>query len=181
MEQSSLIRLIEASRNNDATAFRRLVEAHQAMIFRLAFRLLGNEESAKDVVQETFIRVWTHLSDFDTARTFSTWICTITTRLCQDVLKSSGYKQSGLADEALMNRVMSSDNIEQRYINAELAAIVALLTEHLTPLQKLVFTLRDLETLEVDEVCQITGLTPPQIKSNLFLARKAIRQQLSRL
>jgi RNA polymerase sigma-70 factor, ECF subfamily len=82
-------------------------------------------------------------------------------------------------DETL-NDLMSSDNIEDGLINTELVHIIVALTDTLTPKQKIVFTLRDLEGLEVDEVSQITGLSAKQIKSNLFLARQAIRNKLGR-
>jgi RNA polymerase sigma-70 factor (ECF subfamily) len=65
MQNQELIRLIKRSLQNDRTAFRQIVKSYQYMIFALTFRMLGNEEDAKDIVQETFIRVWTRLSDYN--------------------------------------------------------------------------------------------------------------------
>ena len=143
--------------------------------------MLCNEEEAKDTVQETFIKVWIHLEDYHTDKKFSTWVYAIATNLCLDKLKSSKHiYQSDTNDEALQN-LISEDNVEQSMINSELGDIILRLTSGLTPKQKMVFTLRYLEDIEIDEIVQITGLTPAKIKSNLFLARQTIRRKLENL
>jgi len=180
MDQSTLNNLIELSMQNDDKAFRQIVENYQSMIYSLAFRLLCNEEEAKDTVQETFIRVWINLAKYQTDKTFSTWLYKIATNLCLDKLKSSKhFYQNGNIDETL-NNLIASENVEQTIINSELGNIIHRLTNELTPKQKVVFTLRYLEGLEVDEIVQITGMTPGKIKSNLFLARQTIRIKLEK-
>jgi RNA polymerase sigma-70 factor (ECF subfamily) len=140
--------------------------------------MLCNEEEAKDTVQETFIKVWLNLEHYHTDKKFSTWVYAIATNLCLDKLKSSKHiYQSNATDEALLNQI-SEDNVEQSMINSELGDIILRLTSGLTPKQKMVFTLRYLEDIEIDEIVQITGLTPAKIKSNLFLARQTIRRKL---
>ena len=171
--------LIARSRKNDGNAFRRLVESNQSMVYTLAFRLLCNEEEAKDAVQETFVKVWLNLKGFDTGRKFSTWVYAIATNLCYDKLKSSHHFNRILPLE-LLNDVLSSDDVEKSMIDHELGAIIHTLTNELTPKQKIVFTLNDLEDLPTDEIVQITGMTASQIKSNLFLARQALRKKLNR-
>lgn len=180
MDQSTLNNLIELSMQNDDKAFRQIVENYQSMIYSLAFRLLCNEEEAKDTVQETFIRVWINLARYQTDKTFSTWLYKIATNLCLDKLKSSKrFYQNGNIDETL-NNLIASENVEQTIINSELGNIIHRLTNELTPKQKVVFTLSYLEELGVDEIVQITGMTPGKIKSNLFLARQSIRIKLEK-
>jgi len=178
MNQSTLSDLITSSKRNDQKAFRKIVECYQSMIYSLAFRMLCNEEEAKDTVQETFIKVWMNLPSYNSEKKFSTWMYAIATNLCLDKLKSSKhYFQGNSIDESILN-VISSDNIEQSVINSELGNIIRRLTSELTPKQKIVFTLRYLEEIEIDEIVQITGMTPNKIKSNLFLARQTIRRKL---
>jgi RNA polymerase sigma-70 factor, ECF subfamily len=181
MHDSTLNELIQSSRQNDAKAFRKLVEAYQEMVYVLAFRLLCNEEEAKDVVQETFIRVWKHLDRYNMDMKFSSWLLTITTRLCYDKLKA-GKRKSKIQpiDQNALNQFMNG-NTEQDYINKELAGIISGLTAELTPKQRLVFTLRDLEGLEVGEIEAITNLSAAKIKSNLYLARQFMRKKLEKL
>ena len=177
MDQNTLNELITQSKHNDGNAFRQLVESHQSMIYSLAYRLLCNEEDARDAVQETFIKVWLKLSSFDTSRKFSTWVYAIATNLCYDKLKSGKHFSNCLPAETF-NEVLSDDDVEKKMIDTELGALIATLTSELTPKQKIIFTLSDLEDLETEEIVQITGMTASQIKSNLFLARQALRTKL---
>jgi RNA polymerase sigma-70 factor, ECF subfamily len=178
MDQNTLNDLIARSKQNDGNAFRQLVECHQQMIYSLAYRLLCNDEEAKDAVQETFIKVWLNLKKFDPNRKFSTWVYAIAANLCYDKLKSSHHFNRILPLE-LLNDMLSSEDVEKSMIDNELGAIIHTLTNELTPKQKLVFTLSNLEDLPTEEIVQITGMTASQIKSNLFLARQALRKKLN--
>lgn len=178
MDQHTLNELIARSRQNDGNAFRQLVESHQSLVYSLTFRLLCNEEEARDAVQETFIKVWLNLKKFDTNRKFSTWVYAIAANLCYDKLKSSHHFSHSLPAE-ILNDVLSDDDVEKKMLEAELGTLIATLTDELTPKQKLVFTLSDLEDLPTEEIVQITGMSANQIKSNLFLARQALRKKLN--
>ncbi|MBN1895995.1 sigma-70 family RNA polymerase sigma factor, partial [bacterium] len=72
----------------DADAFRPVVIHYQEFAHAVAFRILQHEEDARDVVQESFVRVWKNISKFDARKSFSTWLYRIVTRLCLDRLKS---------------------------------------------------------------------------------------------
>jgi RNA polymerase sigma-70 factor, ECF subfamily len=80
-------------------------------------------------------------------------------------------------DEVISN-LIASDNVEQQLINDDLCSIIRSITYKLTPKQRIVFTLHDLEEKELDEIEEITGMTKNKIKSNLYLARQFIRKQL---
>jgi RNA polymerase sigma-70 factor (ECF subfamily) len=71
------------------------------------------------------------------------------------------------------------DDVEQSVINRDLKELITALTHDLTPKQRLVFTLRDIEGLELEEVREITGMSGAKIKSNLYLARQYIRNKIS--
>jgi len=182
MQQSIINDLVLSSQKNDTKAFRKLVEAYQPMVFSLAFRMLCNEDDAKDMVQETFIRIWKKIRTFDNGHNFSTWVYTIATNLCYDQLRKTKRKPiDNHVDQQVLKKFVSEENNEQAIINSELAAIITGLTEELSPKQKLVFTLRDLEGLEIDEIVAITTLSHEKIKSNLFLARQFIRKKINSL
>jgi RNA polymerase sigma-70 factor (ECF subfamily) len=182
MHQSTVTELINLSRQNDSQAFRKLVEAHQSMVYTLAFRLLCNDEDAKDIVQETFIRAWKHLDNFKPELKFSTWLYTIAANQCYDKLKKAKHNYIlRLDDPNVISEFISNENIEKTMINTELALIISSLTRNLTPKQKLVFTLRDLEGFEIEEIISITSLSASKIKSNLYLARQFIRKKIENL
>ncbi|MBP5716983.1 MAG: RNA polymerase subunit sigma-70, partial [Bacteroidales bacterium] len=68
--------IIERCRCGDQAAFRAVVQTFQSMVFRLAFRLLCDDDEAKDIVQDTFIRVWLNIGRYDVAQSLRTWIYT---------------------------------------------------------------------------------------------------------
>ena len=78
--------IISRCQCGDKAAFRWVVEHYQRMLFSLALKMLANEEEAKDVVQETFIRVWKGIRNYDPEKSFATWLYTIGSRLCLDHL-----------------------------------------------------------------------------------------------
>ena len=172
---------ISRCQQGDKEAFRWVVQTHQRMIFSLALKMLCDEEEAKDMVQETFIRVWQSIKGFDTQKTFSTWVYTIASRLCIDRLKRN-RKVVALPEDELVLRRFASDGDEQLSLeNKEWVSIVRTLAESLSDKQRLVFTLCQLEGLPSAEVEQITGLDARQVKSNLYAARQTIRKRLNDL
>ncbi len=173
--------IIERCRCGDRDAFRSVVQTFQPMVFRLAFRLLCDEDEAKDVVQETFIRVWMNIGRYDAAQRFTTWIFTIATRLCLDRLKSQRFTEPLPDNDDCMEQFMSDDSADRSLENQELASIIRRLADGLSPKQRLVFTLICLEGLSSAEVEQITGLDGDKVKSNLYVARKTIREKLKQL
>ena len=173
--------IISRCQQGDKDAFRWVVQTHQRMIFSLALKMLCDEEEAKDMVQETFIRVWQSITGFDTQKTFSTWVYTIASRLCIDRLKRA-RKVVALPEDELVLRRFASDGDEQLSLeNKEWVSIVRTLAENLSDKQRLIFTLCQLEGLPSAEVEQITGLGARQVKSNLYVARQTIRKRLNDL
>ncbi len=170
---------IEQSLKNDEKAFRTIVESYQSMVYTLAFRLVCQESEAEDIVQETFIRVWINLHRYRHDMKFSTWVYAIATNICLDKLKSKKYRfEYGKADYSLINQQISEEKADDKLLNNEMTEIIKTLTDELSPKQKVVFALRFFEDLEVEEIVKITGMSAAKIKSNLFLARKYIREKL---
>ncbi|MDR2927335.1 MAG: sigma-70 family RNA polymerase sigma factor [Cytophagaceae bacterium] len=177
MEQQAISELVQLSRHGDTKAFEKLAVEFQPLVFSLAFRLLCNEDDAKDVVQETFIRAWTKLNRYKSQYSFCTWIYKIAGNLCYDQLRKQKRSRCSNLSATDLN-ISSLEDIETSVINRELAHWIEYFTEALTPKQRLVFTLRDIEGLSVDEVQAVTGLTSAKIKSNLYLARTEIKNKL---
>ncbi len=174
-------RLIQQSQHGETSAFARLVARHQSLVYRLAFRMLCDEEEAKDITQETFVKVWLSLHTYKPSFRFSTWIYKIACNLCYDRLRS-GQRASHhrpLTDPDL--HIASDEDIELTLHNKELGQLILRFTDELTPKQRLVFVLRDVEDRDLSEIELITGLSPEKIKSNLYLARKNIREKITQI
>lgn len=173
--------IITRCQRGDKDAFRWVVQVYQRMIFSLALKMLCDEEEAKDMVQETFIRVWQRIRELDLQKNISTWIYTIASRLCIDKLKRKNRIVSLPEDQLVLRRFASYDDNQMTLENREWVSIVRMMVENLSEKQRLVFTLCQLEGLSSEEAEEITGLDAKQIKSNLYVARQTVRKQLKEL
>ena len=76
--------IISRCKAGDKAAFRTVVQNCQGMVYSLSLKMLADIEEAKDVVQDTFIKVWQNLASYDDRYSFNTWVYTIASRLCLD-------------------------------------------------------------------------------------------------
>jgi RNA polymerase sigma-70 factor (ECF subfamily) len=174
--------LINRCLQGNTNAFGILVDEYQGLVYGLAFRMLCDEEDAKDMVQTVFLKAWLQLRKYDAQYKFSTWLYKITANLCVDALRSVKRFQTIDNAQIIDNlNISSSDNLETEIINRDLKDLILLLTNELTPKQKLIFTLRDIEELDIEEVEKISGLSAAKIKSNLYLARQNIKNKLNKI
>ena len=173
--------ILQRCKDGDKEAFRLIVKQYQRLVFSLAIKMLCDEEEAKDTVQDTFIRVWQNLDEYDASKSLGTWIYTIATRLCLDRIKTKKHTVDLPDDEDAFARFAANADSQTRLENSEWISIVRLLAAKLSDKQRTVFTLSQLEGLDNDEIQQITGYDAAQIKSNLYVARQTIRKQLNAL
>lgn len=173
-----VIGLVNRSKKGDTIAFGQLVLDYSDYVFSVVFRLVNNVPLAEDLVQETFIKAWRNIKVYDASRSkFTTWLFTIATRLSFDWMKTHKEWLSLDVEMPVENTVIykASDELE----NQELGQMIRKACKGLSPQQKIVFVLRDLEDLAVEEVVSITGFSEKKIKDNLYVARKKVRERLS--
>lgn len=173
--------VLERCAGGDRDAFRIVVERYQGYAFALAFRLVNEEEEAKDIVQESFIRVWNNLRRYNPAVKFTTWLYTIVTNLCYDSIRSRKRKRTTVFDTidlSVLDNIASAENPERILTNRELGDVIRMLTKELPPKQKLVFVLRDMQGLNILEVCDILQLSESSVKTNLVYARRFLCARL---
>ena len=164
INQEKTLELVDRSQRKDTAAFAQLVTEFQPMVFRLAFRLLCDEDEARDITQETFVKVWLSLKTYNRKNRFSTWLYKITCNACYDRLRS--LRHSSLNNEFAFSdsiNLASDDNIEISLSNRQLKELILRYTN------------------ELIEVQTITGLSPEKIKSTLYLARKNIRNKMNQI
>jgi len=174
--------LIEECRNGDLHNFRKVVEKTTPIIFQVAFRMLGDEEAARDIVQDTMVTIWQKLAKIKTADSYKTWVYRIAVNKCYDQLrKQKRQKESRYDDQAwaLISNHLSEEGITELE-NRENARILSLLTNQLSPKQKAVFVLSELEEMNAEEIVRITGMNRAAVKANLYYARKNIRSLLQK-
>ena len=176
------LKLIEECRGGNLNNFRRLVESTSPFAFSVAFRMLGDEDKAKDVVQDTMVTIWQKLKNIKSAEVYKTWIYRIVVNKCYDQLRRRKRNPEFGADEKTW--ALISDRISEvpsaELENKETARIINLLTNRLSPKQKAVFVLSDIECMSNDEISAITGMSKSGIKANLHYARKNISEMFEK-
>jgi RNA polymerase sigma-70 factor, ECF subfamily len=182
--------LIERAQAGDKGAFRRLVERHQRRAFAVALALVRDENDARELVQDAFLRAFKSLSSFQGSSSFFTWLYRIVTNLSIDLMRKPGRQMASLEENrldtdeggdlepALMSRldhIDPSDSVRRREIGARLqAALDALPSYH-----RAVIIMREVEGLSYDEMAQIMGVSKGTIMSRLFHARQKLQRALA--
>jgi RNA polymerase sigma-70 factor (ECF subfamily) len=172
--------IIEECKNGDLSNFSEIIREASPFAFSVAFRMLGDSEQAKDIVQETMITTWKNLRNIKSSNSFKPWLYKIVVNKCYDCMRRSKRKPEIRADDqvwAFISNHVSSSQVSELE-NDEIAAIIRALTQKLSPRQKAVFILAELEEMTSEEIADITGMSKLNIKSNLYYARKKINEMI---
>ncbi len=180
--------LVAQSRQGDTVAFGELVRRYEAKIFRLAQHVTQNREDAEDVLQETFMKAYEHLDQFQGNSKFYTWIVRIAVNQALMKLRRRKTDKSVSLDETIdtgedtiVREIAAWDeDPEQRFSREELGGILDTAVESLEPPYRSVFVLRDIEELSTEETADALGLSIPAVKSRLLRARLQLREKLTR-
>ena len=179
---------IEALRSGDRLEFARLVEAYSGQIFRLALKMLGQPQDAEDVLQNTFLKAFQHIQGFEGRSSLSTWLYRIASNealmlirrkrpetplvdLTPDEEEGDSFAPVNLADWCCLpeDELLTSEG------RLRLDQAIQRLPEKL----RIVFLLRDIEGLSIDETGQALDLSETAVKTRLLRARLRLREDLS--
>ena len=160
--------------------FRQWVEEHYAYGLRLADRILGDKEEARDLVQDAFVKVWENMEQYREGSRFTTWLYRILVNLCYDNLRKRKHRQR-YSEEASRNEPSGLSDPTLNHETRDMKEWVIRLSWQLGEKQRVIMVLRDIEDMEMQEIIEITGLSPDQVKANLYHARKTMRGLLEKL
>jgi RNA polymerase sigma-70 factor (ECF subfamily) len=175
---------VERAQSGDSDAFRLLVEQHSRAVFRLAFRMTGNEQDAEDVVQETFLRAYRQLDKYEARSSFSTWLYRIASNDSLDLIRMrkrhEDKRERGKADERDIlqtlpvntpgpDRILYSSQVQER-VNEAL--------NELSAQERTAFVLRHFEGLSIDEIGETLGTGTNATKHSIFRAVQKLRRSL---
>lgn len=161
-------------------AFQNRVMPVKNKLYRFALRLLGNEDEAKDVVQEVFIRVWNGRDKMNQVENWEAWCMRITKNLSLDLIRSNSRKNTHPIAEGFDIRQEALTPQEKTEIHESMQRISELMAS-LPEKQRQVMHLRDIEGYSYNEICDILELDMNQVKVNLFRARTAVREKLNKI
>lgn len=179
--------LVAQARQGNAEAFKDLVERYESRIFRVAQNITQNVEDAEDVLQETFLKAFEHLNEFQGNSKFYTWITRIAVNESLMKLRKRKWDKTVWLDEPvatgddLVTREIAvwENNPEDRYSREELREILGKAINALPPSYRSVFVLRDMEEMSIEETAEALDLSIPAVKSRLLRARLQLRDKLT--
>ena len=180
--------LVAQAKAGDQNAFSELVNRYERKIYRLAKNITRNDEDAEDVLQDAFLKAYTHLDNFKGDSKFYTWIVRIAVNEALMRLRKRKTDRSvpldepvELGEETVQREIaVWEDNPEQRYSQEEWRRILDEAVDSLKPDFRTVFVLRDIEELSTEETAETLGISVPAVKSRLLRARLALRERLTR-
>jgi RNA polymerase sigma-70 factor (ECF subfamily) len=178
---------IKALRNRDRAEFARMVDAYSAPIYRLGLRMLGNEQDAEDVLQNTFISALTHLSGFEGRSSVLTWLYRIAVNESLMILRRGkpevnidDVDSSDENDVARPTQFVDWSALpEDELLSAEGKRALDNAIQNLPENLRMVFLLRDIQDLSIKDTADALNLSEANVKVRLLRARLMLREQLS--
>jgi RNA polymerase sigma-70 factor (ECF subfamily) len=180
----SMVRAVLAG---DKDAYGALVRAHSTTVFRVAFRIIGNEADAEEIVQETFLRGYQRLESYQHRSSFGTWIYRIAVNCALNRVGQRGivaeYRHGEESDpEEKTVQVAAQDaDPERELLSREIGAAQKMAMQRLTPTEKSAFVLRHLEDRSIGEVAEVLEIAPNAAKQAVFRAVQKLRRELAPL
>ncbi|HWF83483.1 MAG TPA: sigma-70 family RNA polymerase sigma factor [Vicinamibacterales bacterium] len=185
MDATEATAVLARARQGDSEAFRVLVEQHSRGVFRLAYRMTGNEQDAEDVVQDSFLRAYRQLGRFESRANFGTWLYRIVANCSVDLMRAKQARHDITRRESLDEAVnlpgSDSPTPERLASSGEIHQRVADALGALSPLERAAFTLRHYEGRSIDEISRTLGLGTSAAKHSVFRAVKKLRIALEPL
>lgn len=178
-------RLIERAQTGDSSAFRLLVERHQRRVFAIALGLVRDEQDAREIAQEAFLRVHKGLPQFHGGSSFFTWLYRIVTNLSIDLMRKPSRREAELhfaleVDDAESPLLPASDADPYDAVRrGELSERIQSALEQLPPYHRGVILMREVEGMSYEEMAEAMQVSKGTIMSRLFHARKKLQRALA--
>ena len=188
--------LIERAQAGDREAFEALVQRYDRDVLRIALNILHRPEDARDVYQESFLKIYKNLPRFRFECSFYTWIYRVVTNVCLDqlrrrnsrpedqapepVLQAHGHASTGDFFDRQQERGAASDP-ERRLMGLEIGRRISTALDRLTPRERMVFEMKHYQGLKLRAIGEVLGTTEETVKNSLFRATRKLRTQLEGL
>lgn len=167
--------LIEGVLKGDSAAARRLYEAHVDRVYRLCYRMAGEDHLAQDFTQDAFVRAFTKLSSFRGESAFGTWLAAIATSVSLNGLR----RRKRFRDREMELHEELERPAESREVEPDLKDRLHRAIDELPDGYRTVFIMHDIEGYTHQEIGEALGVKEGTSKSQLFRARARLREELS--
>lgn len=178
--------LVERARARDATAFRTIMKTHNQRLYRLARGIVRNDSEAEDIVQEGYVRAFSHLDGFRGDSSLATWLSRI---VINEALGRVRKKRRSIelpesehpqAEAKIIQFPLntSNDDPERSMAQRQILNLVERATDNLPDVYRTVFVARVIEGLNIEETSELLGVKPETVKTRLHRARQLVRKEL---
>lgn len=179
-------KLIKQAKNGNTEAFETLIINYEKLVYNIIYRMMGNEEDTYDLSQETFIKVYTKIHQFDGTSKFSTWLYRIATNTCLDELRRRKGKETLSMDQKIQGeegyitpeQEDKGENIEEKILVKEEKQMIERALAKVNKTNRATLVLRDVEQLSYDEIAEILNISLGTVKSRIARGRQQMKKIL---
>jgi RNA polymerase sigma-70 factor (ECF subfamily) len=172
--------LVQTIREGDTEAFELLVRRKTTKVYALCYRIIANAEDAKDISQLVFLKLWENLEKYDPQYAFDTWLYRMVTNVAIDFMRNKQSRENAVNSN--LRLVKTSAEAEQGVVvqRKEVENVFNDVSSVLSPKQKTIFIMNQMEDLPSAEIAKILGCRESTVRNHLFNARKLMQQQLQK-
>ena len=171
--------------SGDRDAYRLLVARYTQVVFRVTYRITGNEADAEEAVQEAFVRAYQNLARFEARSSMATWIYRIAANCAHDIVsRRKPVAPIGETQDPERGEVQLADGTagpDRLLLSREIEATREAAMKDLTPTERTAFVLRHMEDCSTEEIAAALNIAPNAAKQAVFRAVRKLRQQLKPL
>jgi RNA polymerase sigma factor (sigma-70 family) len=175
--------LLELCKREDQEALRVLFRRHEKPVYNLLYRMLSNHDDAEEALAEVFVKVWRAAATFKGDAKFTTWLFRIASNTARDFLRSRMTKREVSLEEVVVDEVQVAERSQTKVpdpeecaINAEDRARILKAMKELSEEDRLLVSLYHFQELDYEEIAQIAGVPPSNLKVKLFRARQRLKK-----
>ena len=179
---------LESLKAGDREAFARLVDETSGHIYRVVLQILGNEQDAEDVLQETYIKAFRSLPDFEGRSSLTTWLYRIAVNEALMMVRKRRQQTVSIEENSTFDAEAESESMqivdfcclpEGEFLSSESRRFLDQAIQNLPETLRVVFVMRDVEGLSIQETAEVLDLSESNVKTRLLRARLRLRHELS--
>jgi len=170
--------LVRTIQSGNAEAFEQLVRRKTSKVYGLCYRIIGNAEDAKDIAQLVFIKLWENLNKYDANYAFDTWLYRMVTNVAIDFMRNKQSRENAVNSNLRLVKTASDPEQGVMVQRKEIEGVFNAVSSVLSPKQKMIFVMREMEDLGSAEIARILGCRESTVRNHLFNARKLMQQEL---
>jgi RNA polymerase sigma-70 factor (ECF subfamily) len=168
--------LVRSILDGEASAFETLVRRKTTKVYSLCYRVAGNSEDAKDISQLVFVRIWENLEKYDPQYAFDTWLYRIVTNVGIDFIRSRQSREQAASSPLRLVKTSLEPDQQVAIQKKEIETIFNEAAAALSPKQKMIFAMREMQDIPSAEISRILGCRESTVRNHLFNARKVMQQ-----